>query len=344
MLGDLGLGKAMDMSSRLTMIGGTPSFVSPEQARGEPLDGRADQFSLAALAYLLLAGRAPYNHTSLKAASDPGPPAPLDGGLPGETEAVLLKALSKDREERYADVPAFVAALTTSLAGHADEPPTWIPVDHDLTRPAPQEEMFTELSGDRSSGGTRTTAGLSRNRKVGTGVAAAVVGLFGGFVAHGLVVTDRTIVDSERTLTVTVPEAWTEAVDTDRWVPPDSEFEESAISAGTGAGWNTNENPGEGVFLGVISGEMPDTVPQHPECEVTRPVVNDRRNGDSYKTVDFTGCEHGGITVERIIAGHCQSPAVGAGPCRRPWDRLRRDRLGHDVRDVSVLSPRGSRG
>ena len=49
MLADLGLGKALDMSSRLTMIGGTPSFVAPEQAQGEPLDPRADQYSLAAL-------------------------------------------------------------------------------------------------------------------------------------------------------------------------------------------------------------------------------------------------------------------------------------------------------
>ena len=93
MLGDLGLGKAMDMSSRLTMIGGTPSFVSPEQAQGEPLDARADQFSLAALAYLLLAGRAPYNHTSLNAAADPGPPPPLDNGLPDEAEAVLAQGV-----------------------------------------------------------------------------------------------------------------------------------------------------------------------------------------------------------------------------------------------------------
>ena len=76
MVGDLGLGKAMDMSSRLTMIGGTPQFVAPEQARGEGLDARADQFSLAALTYLLLAGRAPYEHTSLTAAADPAPPRP----------------------------------------------------------------------------------------------------------------------------------------------------------------------------------------------------------------------------------------------------------------------------
>src|SRR4051795_7509247 len=77
MVADLGLGKALDMSSRLTMIAGTPSYVAPEQAQGEPLDPRADQYSLAALSSLLLSGRAPYAHASLAAAAAPGPPAPM---------------------------------------------------------------------------------------------------------------------------------------------------------------------------------------------------------------------------------------------------------------------------
>ena len=54
MVGDLGLGRALDMSSRLTMVAGTPSYVAPEQALAESPDARADQYSLAALAYLLL--------------------------------------------------------------------------------------------------------------------------------------------------------------------------------------------------------------------------------------------------------------------------------------------------
>jgi serine/threonine protein kinase len=299
MLGDLGLGKAMDMSSRLTMIGGTPSFVSPEQAQGEPLDSRADQFSLAALAYLLLAGRAPYNHTSLHAAADPAPPPPLDNGLPDEAEVVLLRALSKDRAERYADVPAFVEALTGSLTGHADEPPTWIPVDPDLTQPAPRPG--TSDPGDTGfvpSGGSRRP---SRNHVL-AGTVAVVVGLIGGYVAHQLIVTDRTIHDASRTISVTVPEEWTRAVDTEQWVPPDAEADQASISAGTAAGWNLNSDPGQGVFLGVLPGEaLPTIVPQHPECEVARPAVNDRRDGDSYMTVEFTGCDHGGITVERVV-------------------------------------------
>ena len=87
MVGDLGLGKALDVSSRLTMIAGTPSYVAPEQAQGEHLDARADQFSLAALAFLLLSGRPAYAHSSLSAAAEPPPPPPaVDGGafVPGE--------------------------------------------------------------------------------------------------------------------------------------------------------------------------------------------------------------------------------------------------------------------
>ena len=72
MVGDLGLGKSMEMSSRLTVIAGTPSFVAPEQARGETLDVRADLYSLAAITYLMLSGRAAYAHASLSAAAAPG--------------------------------------------------------------------------------------------------------------------------------------------------------------------------------------------------------------------------------------------------------------------------------
>ena len=51
----------------------------------------------------------------------------------------------------------------------------------------------------------------------------------------------------------------------------------------------------------MLPGELPETVPQHPECDVTRPTENDRRNGDAYMTVEFTGCADGGITVERVV-------------------------------------------
>jgi len=137
MLGDLGLGKAMDMSSRLTMVGGTPTYVAPEQARGEGLDARADQFSLAALAHYLLAGRQPFAHSSLSAAEDPAPPPPMGIGNP-EAEAVVLRALAKDRDDRFDDVASFTGALVDAMGGELDaSPQAWVPVDPDLTRTEP---------------------------------------------------------------------------------------------------------------------------------------------------------------------------------------------------------------
>ncbi|CAA9367062.1 MAG: hypothetical protein AVDCRST_MAG32-88 [uncultured Nocardioides sp.] len=290
MLGDLGLGKAMDMSSRLTMIGGTPSFIAPEQAQGEQLDGRADQYSLAALAFLLLAGRAAYDHASISAAAHPGPPPALDNGLPDAAETALAKALATDREERYADVPAFLEALGSALVDHAEEPPTWIPVDEELTRPAPRPDPEDS---------DRPRPPRSRRVLVGAGVAALVGGLLTGFVAERLLVTERTI--STDSISVTVPDDWT-AVDLDPWLPPGGGVDQPAVAAGDAAGWNGTADPGEGVFIGVLPGEsLPATVPQHPECETVRPADIDRRDGDDYLTVEFRDCSGGDITIERVV-------------------------------------------
>lgn len=67
-LADFGIAKAMDGSNSSTVAGssiGTPDYMSPEQARGEPVDGRSDLYSLGTVLYEMLAGEAPYR------ASDP---------------------------------------------------------------------------------------------------------------------------------------------------------------------------------------------------------------------------------------------------------------------------------
>ncbi|MFT4084861.1 MAG: serine/threonine-protein kinase [Nocardioides sp.] len=145
MLGDLGLGKALDMSSRLTMVGGTPSYVAPEQAAAEPVDARADQYSLAALAYLLLAGRPAFRHNDLAAAAEPGPVPALsteERPFADAVEEVLRRGLSVDREERYPSVTVFADALSTALQETTGELPAvtrpgrpWLPIDSDLTLP-----------------------------------------------------------------------------------------------------------------------------------------------------------------------------------------------------------------
>lgn len=307
MLGDLGLGKAMDMSSRLTMIGGTPQFVAPEQAQGEALDARADQFSLAALAYLLLAGRAPYDHASLTAAADPPPPAPMGDGLPEAVEAVVRRGLAADRDDRFPDVPAFVAALTAALdesfAGADEAPTAWIPPDPSLTQLAPDPLA----SAEDEEGPTEDVRPSTRRRWALVGAAALVVGLLGGFALERVTATERQLIDSQDRIGVTVPERWTAAVNTRAWVPPDSSGELPALSAGTGAGWNEDEDPGHGVFVGLMRGnDLPTRMPQHPECDdPTDPPIQHDRDGDDALTATFTGCtlagRDDGVTVERVV-------------------------------------------
>ena len=175
MVGDLGLGKAMDMSSRLTMVGGTPTYVAPEQAQGEGLDGRADQFSLAALGYYLLAGRQPFDHTTLAAAEDPAPPPPMGIGNP-EAEAVVLKALSKDRDDRFEDVESFTSALVEALGGQVEEAPlAWVPADPELTQAAARPD------GHRPDARLRGRRAPRRRRRRLPWLVAGIVALAGGF-------------------------------------------------------------------------------------------------------------------------------------------------------------------
>jgi hypothetical protein len=308
MLGDLGLGKAMDMSSRLTVVGGTPSYVAPEQAAGDSPDARADQYALAALTYYLVVGRPPHEHRTLSAAAEPPPPPPMGDGVPDEVEAVVLKALSKDRDERYDDVADFVSALTgamSEMVGSAtgEAPQTWIPVDPELTQAAPRPEE-TRPPGPLPPPSVPPATEQGRRRRwplVAAGLVAVLVGAGAGWAAERAVSTERTLDDSSGSLTVTVPERWT-AVDPDQWTPPEAEVGYPSIAAGAATGWQDPDDPGEGVFLGVLPAtELPRTVPQHPECETTRPPVRDSRDGDDYVTVVSTGCPGPDVTVERVV-------------------------------------------
>ncbi|WTL13374.1 serine/threonine protein kinase [Kribbella sp. NBC_01505] len=119
-LSDLGLGKSLDEVSRITLPGGTPSYVAPEQAMGERLDQRADQYSLGAVAYAALTGRSPHQVDGLGAAGRvkaPPPPSSLGFELPDQIDAAIVRALDPDRSKRWPDVPTF----TRELVGALDE-------------------------------------------------------------------------------------------------------------------------------------------------------------------------------------------------------------------------------
>lgn len=315
MLGDLGLGKALDMSSRLTMVAGTPSFVAPEQALGEALDARADQYSLACLTFLMLTGRAPYAHASLAAAGDPGPPPALstpERPFPPAVEDVVRRGLARDREDRWPDVPAYVDALTAALGREAvaDLPGRWLPVDPQLTRPgarpSPGPVPVSPVSrGNRHDDSRPQPPAPRRTRARLVGVLAGLVALAGGAAAGWAVEQrqdpDATLTDASGSLSVTVPSGWDRAVASDGWRPPGGDSEYAALSVGTARGWTATRSRSQGVFLGILPGtDLPTQVPQHPECAAAQPPVDDAGDQGASVTVVYTGCP-GGVTVERVV-------------------------------------------
>jgi len=114
---DFGLAKTVEAESSLSVSGdvmGTPAFMSPEQARGdiETIDGRTDVYSLGATLYTLLTGEKPFvGKTSMEIVmkvvnQEPVPPSRLKPDLPPALDAIVLKAMEKDRDRRYPSAAA----------------------------------------------------------------------------------------------------------------------------------------------------------------------------------------------------------------------------------------------
>ncbi|HYL35805.1 MAG TPA: protein kinase [Bryobacteraceae bacterium] len=99
------------------MVVGTVSYMSPEQTRGEPLDGRSDVFSLGCVLYEAATGRLPFRGPSTLAVmheiATATPPAPssIRPDVPVEFDVVVERALAKDKERRYATALDLAAAL-----------------------------------------------------------------------------------------------------------------------------------------------------------------------------------------------------------------------------------------
>lgn len=127
-ISDFGLVKRLESDSGQTRSGsilGTPSYMAPEQARGEnqEVGPAADQYSLGAILYELLTGRPPFQGTSALDTLDmvrnkePVAPSQLQPRTPRDLETICLKCLEKDVERRYPDVLALAEDLRRFRAG-----------------------------------------------------------------------------------------------------------------------------------------------------------------------------------------------------------------------------------
>ncbi len=135
-LTDFGVARAVQ-ETRLTATGsivGTPQYMSPEQARGDPVDHRSDLYSLGVVAYEMLTGRTPFAATTPHAVlhkliyEAPPPLRSLRPDLPPAVETVMARALSKEPDARYQTAREMIAALEGALTAPAGQqaelPPT----------------------------------------------------------------------------------------------------------------------------------------------------------------------------------------------------------------------------
>lgn len=125
MLSDFGIAKILGSEETMlsgTGVGiGTPEYMAPEQAMGQPVDGRVDVYALGVVFYELVVGRRPYEAdtpmaVALKHVNEPLPrPREMVPDLPDKVEKFLYKALAKAPEDRFPDMGTVVTALERLL-------------------------------------------------------------------------------------------------------------------------------------------------------------------------------------------------------------------------------------
>jgi serine/threonine-protein kinase len=124
---DFGIAKATSKASGLTEAGeikGKFAYMAPEQVRGQAIDARTDLFALGILLYLLTTGKHPFRGEhpgatvqNICAEHGPTPPSAILSDYPPALEQVVLKALAKNPEERFASANDMLTALEAAMPG-----------------------------------------------------------------------------------------------------------------------------------------------------------------------------------------------------------------------------------
>ena len=179
---DFGIARALaDSGNSVTQTAaviGTAQYLSPEQARGEQVDARSDVYSLGCVLYEILTGEPPFVGDSPVAVAyqhvreDPVPPSHKRPGLPAELDAVVLKALAKNPDNRYQTAAEMRADLVRVHSGEKPEAPK-------VLTPAERTALMSNRSGPRTdpTGSAvpagYTYGGLRRGGSIGRWLIAA---------------------------------------------------------------------------------------------------------------------------------------------------------------------------
>ncbi|BDH56154.1 serine/threonine-protein kinase [Tsukamurella sp. PLM1] len=190
LLTDFGIARAAGDDSDLTATGttiGSVAYAAPEQLRGDPIDARADVYSLAATTYALLTGSRPFersNPAAVVAAALDGAYTPISvsrNDLPPTVDTAIARAMSRDRTQRPATASDFAAELTAAPSSATHIAPPHVSAGHyDDTILVPTAA---------SPSGVRSTDARRSRWILPTAIGAALV--VGGLVAGGAVMVTR---------------------------------------------------------------------------------------------------------------------------------------------------------
>lgn len=153
---DFGIARAVSDSSstvaETTAIIGTAAYFSPEQAKGESVDARADLYSTGVVLYELLTGRTPFRGDSPVAVAyqhvseTPEAPSELNPDVPRSLDEVVLRALAKDPFQRFQDAASFREALDATHDGRVPSKRKVGALTNELYGPDPRQAAATARS------------------------------------------------------------------------------------------------------------------------------------------------------------------------------------------------------
>lgn len=146
---DFGLARAIDDASQTQsgFIAGTPQYMAPEQARGEPIDARADLFSLGSVMYAMCSGHPPFRAETTLAVlrricdDEPRDLREANPDVPAWLAAIVHKLLAKSPEERFQSASE-VARLLEQWLAHLQQPTMIRPPVTPVVTPAEQPRRF----------------------------------------------------------------------------------------------------------------------------------------------------------------------------------------------------------